>query len=110
MRIVARIRPVFALLLCFGSVLLAVPVSAASPQRSVEQVAPSAPEPESQGAKAPCISDEGAESETEPEMDARRRLCALQLGPGSVALGKTFALESVRLRQEDRRRCRPPNR
>ena len=108
MRFVARIRPLLALLLCFGSVLTAAPAGAESPQSSIERDAPNVPAPESQsGPEAPRVGDDSAESE--PELDARRRPCELNLGPASVALAKTFQLESLRLRKEDRRSCRPPN-
>ena len=107
MRIVARIRPLLALLLCFGSLLLAVPAGAATPE-GVQQAAPSSPMPESEtGTEAPCLSDDG--SEGEPDADARRRLCELNLGPAAVRLGERFDLEALRLRKEDRRSCRPPN-
>lgn len=110
MRFVARIRPLFALLLlCFGNVLLAVPASAANPECSARQAEPSMPAPESHGdSQEPSVSDESAESAS--DVDARRRGDELNLRPASVALDKTFELESLRLRKEDRRRCRPPNR
>lgn len=109
MRFVARIRPLLSLLLCFSSALLAVPASAANVECSAQQAAPSMPAPDTQGdCQAPCIGEDGAENA--PDVDARWRLYELSLGPASVALAKPFELESLRLRKEDRRRCRPPNR
>src|SRR5262245_42262527 len=107
MQFLARIRPLLSLLLCFGSLLLSAPASAAPAPCAVQQDESNSPASESQSGAAPCISDDGAEGAF--EVDARRRLCELHVGPDCVTLGKAFEQQSLRLRKEDRRRCRPPN-
>lgn len=92
-------------LLCLGSLQLIAPAMPQLHVSSVQRVdVEHSPAP---ATDAECLDDDSAERGE--DVDERSRQ-PHEPGAGSVSLARASGTDAVRVRDEDRRLCRPPNR